>query len=86
LADGAAADTQYLLDTAQFAQMKRGVFIVNTSRGAVIREQALVDALTDGRVGGAGLDVFELEPRIHPLLMQHPKCAAAEWGGPEACD
>eukprot|EP00698_Gefionella_okellyi_P018376 TRINITY_DN549_c0_g1_i3.p1 TRINITY_DN549_c0_g1~~TRINITY_DN549_c0_g1_i3.p1 ORF type:complete len:172 (-),score=29.16 TRINITY_DN549_c0_g1_i3:29-544(-) len=65
-------DTKHLLDKPQFDMMKRGVYIINTARGPIIREQALVDALYDGRVGGAGLDVFEEEPRVHPGLMSHP--------------
>ena len=49
--------------------MKKGVFIVNTARGPVIKEQDLVDALRDGHVFGAALDVFENEPNINPELI-----------------
>jgi len=52
--------------------MKDGVFIINTSRGAVINEQALVDALKSGKVKGAGLDVYENEPEVHPDLINFP--------------
>jgi D-3-phosphoglycerate dehydrogenase len=55
-------DTYHLLGPEQFNKMKEGVFIVNTSRGPVIDEDALVEALRAGRVWGAGLDVFEQEP------------------------
>jgi glyoxylate reductase len=48
--------------------MKTGVVIINTARGAVIDEEALVRALNDGKVASAGLDVFENEPKIHPGL------------------
>jgi len=48
--------------------MKDGVVIVNTARGAVIDEEALVKALDSGKVASAGLDVYENEPNIHPGL------------------
>ena len=51
----------HLLDEAAFAQMKRGAFIINTSRGALIDSTALLKALNDGTVRGAGLDVYEEE-------------------------
>ncbi len=54
--------TYHLLDDAQFALMKKGVILINTSRGPVINEEALVRALDDGIVAGAGMDVFEKEP------------------------
>ena len=51
----------HLLDDAAFARMKRGAFIINTSRGALIDSAALLRALNDGAVRGAGLDVYEEE-------------------------
>ena len=53
-----------LLDSAAFSKMKKGVFIINTSRGALIDSAALLDALNDGRVRGAGLDVYEEEEDV----------------------
>lgn len=52
--------------------MKSGVIIVNTARGAVIDEAALVEALDRGHVASVGLDVYEDEPRIHPGLLENP--------------
>jgi glyoxylate reductase len=52
--------------------MKDGVVIVNTARGPVIDESALVDALDSGKVRSVGLDVFEEEPHIHPGLISNP--------------
>ncbi|KAI9264402.1 D-isomer specific 2-hydroxyacid dehydrogenase [Phascolomyces articulosus] len=66
--------TYHLLDTPQFTIMKEGVFIINTARGPIINENALVDALKTGKVAGAGLDVLEKEPEIHPDLLDHPRC------------
>ncbi len=58
-------ETQGLIDEAAMARMKKGVFILNASRGGVVDEAALARALIEGRIGGAGLDVFETEP-LHP--------------------
>jgi len=64
-------ETFHLLDKPDFAKMKDGVIIVNTSRGSVISTEALVEALQSGKVAAAGLDVVEGEPIMdtnHPLL------------------
>jgi len=77
--------TFHLMDKNAFAKTKRGVIVVNTARGPVIDEHALVDALRDGQVGGAGLDVFEVEPDINPELIGMPNVittphiASATW-------
>ena len=52
--------------------MKKGVVIVNTARGAVMDEDALVKALDSGDVASVGLDVFEEEPKVHPGLVKNP--------------
>lgn len=61
--------THHLLSTEEFAAMKPTSYVVNTARGLVIDEAALVRALQDGQIAGAGLDVFEDEPQVHPGLL-----------------
>ena len=55
-------ETHHLIDARRIARLRAGAFLYNISRGAVIDEAALVDALRAGKLGGAGLDVFEEEP------------------------
>jgi len=62
------AETRHMISDKQFALMKPTAFIINTARGAVIDEKALVRALKKKRIAGAGLDVFEHEPKIPPAL------------------
>ncbi|WP_298886682.1 D-glycerate dehydrogenase [uncultured Serinicoccus sp.] len=62
--------THHLLGPEQFAAMKRTAYVVNTARGPVIDEAALADALQEGQIAGAGLDVFEDEPKVHPGLLE----------------
>ena len=83
-------ETDGMVDAAQFAQMKPGAILLNTARGAIVREAALVDALKSGRIAGAGLDVFAAEPlpNGHPLtaldnVVLTPHCAGVT---PEALE
>ncbi len=62
--------THHLVGAAQLALMKPTAYLINSSRGPVIDELALVQALKDKRIAGAGLDVYEHEPRPHPDLLQ----------------
>jgi len=65
-----APETHHLLGERQFALMKPSAFVINTTRGAVIDEAAMVRALREKRIAGAGLDVYEREPIIDPGLYE----------------
>ncbi|KAK3844917.1 MAG: D-isomer specific 2-hydroxyacid dehydrogenase [Linnemannia gamsii] len=64
-------ETRYLFRAGQFSIMKAGSYLLNTSRGPVVDEEALVQALASGHIAGAGLDVFEHEPKVHPELLKN---------------
>jgi glyoxylate reductase len=61
-------ETHHLMSSAELAAMKNAAFLINTSRGEVVDEKALVKALQQGQIAGAGLDVFEFEPAIEKEL------------------
>lgn len=64
--------TRHLVDADALASVKPGAILVNTARGPVVDEAALARALEDGPLAGAGLDVYEEEPRVHPDLIHRP--------------
>lgn len=64
-----AAATQHLIDRNAFARMKPTAYLINTARGPVVDEAAMVEALQQKRIAGAGLDVYEREPEISPPLL-----------------
>ena len=70
-------ETHHLVSTPQFAQMKRTAILINTSRGPVIDEAAPVEALKAKKIAGAGLDVYEREPAVHPGLIPMPNVVLA---------
>jgi D-3-phosphoglycerate dehydrogenase / 2-oxoglutarate reductase len=78
-----APDGSYILDASSFDAIKPGATVINVARGGLLDEAALLRALDDGRVSGAGLDVFEREPPpsddpllCHPKVLLSPHCAA----------
>jgi glyoxylate reductase len=77
--------TRHMINKDTLSKMKKGVYLVNTARGAVVDEGDLVAAIRDGKVGGAGLDVYDNEPNINPELVAMenviltPHIASATW-------
>lgn len=65
-------DTRHIIDAAALARMKSGGYLINTSRGPLVDEAALCDALEWGHLRGAGLDVYEDEPEVNPRLLALP--------------
>ena len=63
------AATHHLISAERLRLMKPSAVLINTARGPVVDEAALVQALTERRIAGAGLDVYEEEPRVHPGLL-----------------
>ncbi|EYT53914.1 2-hydroxyacid dehydrogenase [Kocuria sp. UCD-OTCP] len=62
--------THHLIGAEQLAAMKNSAYLVNTARGPIVDEAALAAALREGRIAGAGLDVYEHEPQVHPELLE----------------
>ena len=62
--------THHLISAEQLAAMKSSAYLVNTARGPIVDETALASALREGQIAGAGLDVFENEPSVHPGLLE----------------
>lgn len=65
-------ETHHVLNRAALRRMRPGSFLINTARGALVDEEALVGALREGPLAGAGLDVFEREPEVHSGLLSLP--------------
>lgn len=80
------AGTRHLLSTKEFAQMRKGTYLINTARGPVIDEAAMVKALDDGTLKAVGLDVYENEPEIHPGLKDRKGCVLLPHMGTHTTD
>ncbi len=79
-------ETRRLIDADALALMKPGAYLINTARGDIINEMELVAALKTGRLKGAGLDVYEYEPRIHPDLAAMPNVVLLPHIGSATCE
>ena len=66
-------ETRHLIGPLELAKMRRSAILINTARGPIVDESALVAALTNGTIATAGLDVFEEEPTVHPKLASLPQ-------------
>ncbi len=63
-------ETHHLIGQREFANMKKSAYLINVSRGSVVNQKALIDALNNGKIAGAALDVFETEPTVPKELLQ----------------
>ena len=68
----ATPQTRHVLDAAALRRMRPGSYLINTARGPLVHEAALVEALREGHLAGAGLDVYEFEPQVDPGLLELP--------------
>ena len=68
----ATPETHHLMDARRIALMPRGASLINTARGELIEQDALIEALESGHLAGAGLDVYPNEPQVDPRLLAHP--------------
>ena len=71
------AETRHAISAAELARMKPTAYVINTARGPVVDEEALAEALQQHAIAGAGLDVFEQEPHVHPTLLALPNVVLA---------
>ncbi|TFG12182.1 hydroxyacid dehydrogenase [Candidatus Thorarchaeota archaeon] len=70
------SETEGMIGSKEFKKMRESAFLINTARGGVVDEEALLAALDQGQIAGAGVDVFENEPPVDWALAKHPKVVA----------
>jgi D-3-phosphoglycerate dehydrogenase len=75
------SETSHLIESRRLSMMKKTAFLVNTSRGGVVEERSLVEALKEGEIAGAALDVFETEPPSGPILSAPNIVLTPHFGG-----
>lgn len=79
-------DTRHMISDREFGRMKPTAFIINTARGAIIDETALIRALKARNISGAGLDVFEHEPKVTPALLKMANVVTVPHLGSAVCE
>ncbi|KAH8087857.1 D-isomer specific 2-hydroxyacid dehydrogenase [Cristinia sonorae] len=79
-------ETEHLVDETMIRKLKKGAIIVNTARGKVIDEEAMIRALQDGHLGAIGLDVYPNEPEVNPRFFDFPNATLLPHMGTETCD
>lgn len=80
------AETRGLIDEAAIAQMKPGAILINTARGPVVDEEALARAVAEGRLAGAGIDVYPDEPHVPACLLEQPRIVLTPHVGSNTAD
>ncbi|KAF7799890.1 hypothetical protein EIP86_011132 [Pleurotus ostreatoroseus] len=80
------AETEGLVGEKMIRTLKKGAIIINTARGKVIDEDAMIRALEDGHLGAIGLDVYPNEPEVNPRLLEFPNATLLPHMGTETCD
>ena len=75
-----------LIKKEELAIMKDGAYIINCARGKVVDETALLEALDSGKISGAGIDVFEIEPNTNEALVNHPRVSCTPHIGASTCE
>jgi D-3-phosphoglycerate dehydrogenase len=73
----AAPGQKPVIDTEQFKHMKTGAYLINCARGGLVNEEALLQSLNNGKIAGAGVDVFEEEPATNQALLHHPRVSVS---------